>query len=100
MPRSCGDHRRSQGLIKRIHTLNTPPIGFGTTNNPIEQYNAVMKKFFTERLKLSIVKMLKVFVKVIQYESAKVLKYSYSDIKMVDNKLLKKAKTLDLNNFK
>jgi transposase-like protein len=36
------------GAFKHWHIYNTSP-GFSTTNNPVESYNAVIKKFFTNR---------------------------------------------------
>jgi hypothetical protein len=44
-----------------------------TTNNPIESYNSVIKKFFTNRLKLNVVAMLKIFKNPIQYELSKIV---------------------------
>ena len=67
--------------------LFSTPVGFATANNPVEQYNCIIKKFFTERIKLNVVEMLKCFVKVIQYESSKIVNYRYQETKLVTSKI-------------
>ena len=63
-----------------------------TTNNPLESYDAIIKAFFTQRAKLNILEMLKVFIYVILYESSKLLNYEFLKIKQVDYKHEKKPK--------
>jgi len=79
--------------------LYSTPVGYATTNNPIEQYNAIIKKFFTNRLKLNIVAMLKIFTEVIQYESSKIINYKFSVEKIVDSTLISEARNLDIKQF-
>ena len=47
------------------------PLGYSTTNNPIESYNNTIKSLFTNRLKLSLFHVLEIFKTVIQYVSSK-----------------------------
>ena len=80
--------------------LYSTPVGYATTNNPIEQYNAIIKKFFTNRLKLNIVAMLKIFTEVIQYESSQIINYKFSNqLKIVDSTLINEARNLDIKQF-
>ncbi len=66
--------------------LYSTPIGYATTNNPLESYNAKIKTFFTQRSKLNIVEMLKVIKNAIQYESSKLYNYDFVTVKQVDTK--------------
>ena len=66
--------------------------GYATTNNPIEQYNAIIKKNFTNRFKLNIVAMLESFKDVIQYESSKLITYKFVSAKLVDERMISRAK--------
>ena len=52
------------GAFKHWHIYNTSP-GFSTTNNPVESYNAVIKKFFTNRFKCHMLPCLENFDEVI-----------------------------------
>jgi hypothetical protein len=74
--------------------LYSTPIGYATTNNPIEQYNAIIKKFFTQRMKLNIISMLKIFTECIQYESSKIVNYKFCTQKLVDTHLINEANKL------
>jgi hypothetical protein len=80
--------------------LYSTPLGYATTNNPIEQYNAIIKRFFTNRLKLNIIAMLKVFTEVIQYESSKIFNYVFCTTKVVDQTLINVAKSLNSKQFR
>ena len=63
-----------------------------TINNPLESYNAKVKAFFSQRAKLNIVEMLKVFFYVTLYVSSKLFNYEFFKIKQVDYKHLKRPK--------
>ena len=74
------------------------PIGYTTTNNPIESYNNTIKRFFTNRLKLTLFHVLEIFKTVIQYESSK-NEILQKDL-LVTKKLVNKANTLPMSRIK
>ena len=78
--------------------FQTPP-GFTTTNNPIESYNAIIKKFFTNRLKLNIIPALETFKnECIGPESSR--KFEYATKKTITRSMENKSKKLKIENFK
>jgi len=74
------------------------PIGYTTTNNPIESYNNTIKRFFTNRIKLTLFHVLEVFKSVIQYESSK--NEIFQKDLIVTQKLVNKANRIPLTKIK
>ena len=74
------------------------PAGYFTTNNPMESYNAIIKRFFTNRLKFNIIPALEIFKnECIEPESSR--EFHYAKTKEVTTCLEKKAKKLDESKF-
>ena len=74
------------------------PAGFTTTNNPVESYNAIIKRFFTNRLKLNLIPALEIFKnECIEPESSR--EFHYAKTKEVTACLENKAKKLDESKF-
>ncbi len=72
--------------------------GFTTTNNPVESYNAIIKRFFTNRLKLNLIPALEIFKnECIEPESSR--EFHYAKTKEVTACLENKAKKLDESKF-
>jgi hypothetical protein len=58
----------------------------------VESFNATIKRYFTNRLQLNIIAMLKIFKEdLIQYESSKLFNYSFAKEKLVDKTLINVA---------
>jgi hypothetical protein len=65
-----------ESIFSNGQIYQTPP-GFSTTNNPVESYNATIKKFFTNRLKLNLVPALLAFKNdCIEQESSRPFEYA------------------------
>ena len=72
--------------------------GYATTNNPIESYNATIKKFFTNRFKLNLIPALEIFKSdcIIPELS---IRFDYAIVKTVTISMQNKAKKLSPNSL-
>ena len=77
--------------------FNTP-IGYSSTNNPIESYNNTIKRFFTNRVRLNVVTALERFEEAVKFESN--TNNKFQTVKIVTPTLVTKSKKLELNKFK
>ena len=73
------------------------PIGYTTTNNPIESYNNTIKRFFTNRIKSTLYNALDIFKSVIIQSSKNEI---FQKDLLVAQKLINRANKLPLNKIK
>ena len=90
---------RKQWVDSRFNKwcVHNTPMGYSSTNNPIESYNNTIKRFFTNRVRLNVVTALEKFQDAVEYEGS--INSIFNTVKIVNKTLVSKAKKLEILKF-